>query len=232
MLNQNKKIHELTAYLQMERADKAKCEGQIRELRETVHQLTHHVRVLRTQLQLQQEQHQLLDPLSDTLRTDGAFPEYAFPASSGAFGQSHLSSAPSASQRYGAGVPGETTHAHTDTLFSAQNMMAAANAHSAAAVAQLSRTVPLTPLSARKSAPEHSSLHHTMPSGTDALQSHHLQQQLHQQQAHHFSHSARSTDSLRDSRAVPVGSTWAQEAYANNLSVIRASIPPAPWEQA
>jgi hypothetical protein len=226
----------------MERADKAKCEGQIRELRETVHQLTHHVRVLRTQLQLQQEQHQLLDPLSDTLNADGTFPEFSFPGASANFSHSHPSGAPSASQRYGA-AHGETAHA--DTLYSAQSMMAAANAHSAAAVAQLSRTVPLTPLSARKAVPEHGSLHHTMPSGTDALQSHHLQQHQHhlQQHQHHhlqhqqhqqqqFSHSARSADSLRDSRAVPSGSSWAQEAYVNNVNVIRASIPPAPWEQA
>jgi hypothetical protein len=212
----------------MERADKAKCEGQIRELRETVHQLTHHVRVLRTQLQLQEEQHhQLLDPLGDTFRSDGAFAEHPFFAASGSFGQSHpISSAPSASLRYSA-VPGETAHAHTDTLISAQSMMAAANAHSAAAVAQQSRTVPLTPLSAKKTAPEHGALHHTVPSGSDALHSHHLQQQ----HAHHFSHSARSAEFLRDSRAVPVGTTRTQEAIASNLSVIRASIPPAPWEQ-
>jgi hypothetical protein len=206
---QNKKIHELTAYLQMERADKARCEEQIKEHKETVHQLTHHVRVLRSQLHLQEEHEQL-----------GLTAEFSGGGLAGtAVGHSslddrfmHGTDAYSTTQHVshhshyaGSGplepvnlAPWHAPVGHAHTLHSAHDNLAAASAHPAGSAAQLSRTVPLTPVSLARGG-----------AGTGGL------------------HSA-----LRDSRAVPSPAAMLQGHHQHHsIQVIRASIPPAPWEQ-
>jgi hypothetical protein len=187
-----------------------------------VHQLTHHVRVLRTQLDMQQEQAQLGLGTADTETFAASLEhhEYAFPG-----GLSTIHAHTGGPESYPDPAVEDTHHGHHRTAFStgrtpvphahtvhsARQVMSAQSQHRDAHTAHLSRTVPLTPASAQKAPPGPGDrLHFTSP---------------HPAYQHHGSS---GTDApVRDARAVPAPHSY----YRDSVEVIRASIPPAPWEQ-
>ena len=201
----------------------------MQEQRETIHQLTHHVRVLRTQLQVAQEQQQL--GLLDSM--DGLEGTQGYTAAGGMHfdaPHSHYPHTPAAAQPSGAvDTHGHLPHyhyqqqqqqqypvppyegsvlQHPHTLRTAQTQQTQqTHTHSAGSgggAHHLSRTVPLTPLSVGKTTTR-TSLSQTLPA--------------------HYS----SGD--RDRRAVP-GLDAVYGSHTDAAHIIRASIPPAPWEQA
>ena len=249
----------------MERADKAKCEEQIKEHRQTIDQLTHHVRVLRTELQVQQEQLQLgltsFDDFSSFIRTGDIkdFRNFSDVAAVGVNRDNFYATHNGTHSHHKQHLAGSNIN-HANTL---QHMFASVSnpaPHSSAH--QLSRTVPLTPLSATKRTSDHShypgsyhqlnqhnSLHvdnsssrgggerqHSYGNATTSTQA---SVGAGSQRSNHFDHSVGENNhnppprQLHDSRAVPSLHQSAAHLshYVDNVEIIRASIPPAPWEQ-
>ena len=200
----------------------------MQEQRETIHQLTHHVRVLRTQLQVAQEQQQLglLDNMDGLEGTQGytAAGGMHFDAPHSHYPHTPAAAQPSVAvdthghlqqynyqqqyqqqQQYPVPPYEGSVPQHPHTLRTAQTQQTHTHSGSGSSGAHhLSRTVPLTPLSVGKTTAR-ASLSQTLP-------------------AHYNSGD-------RDRRAVP-GLDAVYGSHTDAAHIIRASIPPAPWEQA
>lgn len=244
---QSKKIHELNAYLQLERSDRAKLEQQLQEHRETIHQLTHHVRVLRTQLEVQQEQAQLGlsgvgmgTGIGDSPPRGLHTADYAFPAGlstihahtgvaagtlpDGALLDTHYAHHGHSHSQALQHSQFHPSHPHLHTAQSARHNMTAAAQHHDPSMAHLSRTVPLTPASVSKT-------HPASGSGMASGHGHGHGERLNFTSPGAF-HGSGTDVSLRDSRAVP-GYTALQAGHSHlsDVNIIRSSIPPPPWQQ-
>lgn len=251
----------MNAHLQMERADKAKLEQQLQEHRETVHQLTHHVRVLRTQLELQQEQAQLGLSGTGASPLQGTHGDYAFSGglsyvqmhTSGAtgplpesalldthFAHHSLSHNRGDDQRHstyghhGSG-PSGASHPHSHSHTHPHTVHSARQSMSAAAQhhdPSMAHLARTVPLTPASVAKGHPGSGSGSGTGLGAAAlSHGYGERLNFTSPGAF-HGSGTDVSVRDARAVPrYAALQPGHSHMSDVEIIRSSIPPPPWQQ-
>lgn len=221
---QSQKIHELTAYLQLERAERAKLEVLLSEQKATIHQLSHHIQILRSQAQAQATSSMYELDSSDRFTTSGGIgttansnnivPEYTHTYSTATSIKHAQDNTHSLAHNYRKEHTSDAHSVHNDTMHDTHSHL---HAPYPSSHPPFSQTVPLTPMSVK------GPLHRTFTPGTAHSVIH----------AHHNHH--KSDTSYTATGALPYATNYEAQQLRdsnNHINIIRASIPPAPWENA